>query len=124
MPGQRQTPLLERVRRQIRFLHYSIRTEEAYVSHVKRFILFHKKRHPSEMGVDEVRHYLSHLADEGRVSASTQNRALPALLFLYREVRGRWRARPPRRHSPPHGPAPLRVGAEADGVASACGSRT
>jgi len=85
---QRQLPLLERVRRQIRLLHYSIRTEEAYVSHVKRFILFHRKRHPSEMGADEIRQYVSHLANEGRVSASTQNQALSALLFLYREVLG------------------------------------
>jgi integron integrase len=85
---ERQPPLLECVRRQIRLLHYSIRTEEAYVSHVKRFILFHKKRHPSEMGVEEIRQYLSHLANEGRVSASTQNQALSALLFLYREVLG------------------------------------
>ena len=88
MSDQRQLPLLERVRRQIRLLHYSIRTEEAYVSHVKRFILFHRKRHPSEMGADEIRQYVSHLANEGRVSASTQNQALSALLFLYREVLG------------------------------------
>jgi integron integrase len=85
---QSQMPLLDRLRRQIRLLHYSIRTEEAYVQWVRRFILFHKKRHPSEMGVDEVRHFLSHLANEGRVSASTQNQALSALLFLYREVLG------------------------------------
>ncbi|MBA3241072.1 MAG: phage integrase N-terminal SAM-like domain-containing protein [Acidobacteria bacterium] len=65
-----------------------MRTEEAYVSHVKRFILFHRKRHPSEMGADEIRQYVSHLANEGRVSASTQNQALSALLFLYREVLG------------------------------------
>ncbi|HEU4593942.1 MAG TPA: integron integrase [Pyrinomonadaceae bacterium] len=88
MSDERQLPLLERVRRQIRLLHYSIRTEEAYVSHVKRFILFHRKRHPSEMGADEIRQYVSHLANEGRVSASTQNQALSALLFLYREVLG------------------------------------
>jgi site-specific recombinase XerD len=81
-------PLLERLRRHVRLLHYSIRTEEAYAQWAKRFILFHHKRHPSEMGVDEVRHFLSHLANEGRVSASTQNQALSALHFLYREVLG------------------------------------
>jgi integron integrase len=85
---QRQLPLLDRLRRHVRLLHYSIRTEEAYAHWVRRFVLFHKKRHPSEMGTDEVRHFLSHLANEGRVSASTQNQALSALLFLYREVLG------------------------------------
>ena len=81
-------PLLERVRHHARLKHYSIRTEEAYVRTVKRFILFHGKRHPAEMGAEEIRQYLSHLATEGRVSASTQNQALSALLFLYREVLG------------------------------------
>lgn len=80
--------LLERVRDHIRVKHYSIRTEEAYVQAIKRFILFHHKRHPKEMGADEIRQYLTHLATEGRVSASTQNQALSALLFLYREVLG------------------------------------
>lgn len=88
MTRQRQSPLLDRVRNHIRLLHYSIRTEEAYVLHVKRFILFHHKRHPQEMGADESRQYRSHLATEGRVSASTQNQARAALLFLYREVLG------------------------------------
>ncbi len=88
MSDRPQPPLLDRLRRQIRLLHYSIRTEEAYVSHVRRFILFHKKRHPAEMGADEVRQYLSHLANEGRVPASTQNQVPSALLFLYREVGG------------------------------------
>ena len=86
---QQQGPsLLDRVRHYIRLKHYSIRTEEAYVHHVKRFILFHRKRHPAEMGAAEIRQYLSHLAVEGHVSASTQNQALAALLFLYREVLG------------------------------------
>ena len=88
MPQQQGSSLLDRVRHHIRLKHYSIRTEEAYVHHVKRFILFHRKRHPAEMGVDEIRQYLSHLAIEGRVSASTQNQALAALLFLYRGVLG------------------------------------
>jgi len=70
----------------MRLRHYSIRTEEAYVACVRRFILFHHKRHPREMGVDEIRQYLSHLATVGQVAASTQNVALSALLFLYREV--------------------------------------
>jgi len=78
--------LLERVRRIIRLKHYSFRTEEAYVQSIKRFILFHHKRHPQEMGADEIRQYLSYLATEGQVAASTQNQALAALLFLYRDV--------------------------------------
>src|SRR5207253_511976 len=81
-------PLLERMRRVVRVKHYSIRTEEAYVQVVRRFILFHNKRHPSEMGAEEIRQYLSHLANAGNVAASTQNQALSALLFLYREVLG------------------------------------
>lgn len=80
--------LLDQVRHQIRLRHYSIRTEEAYVQTIRRFILFHNKRHPREMGAEEIRQYLSHLATEGNVSASTQNQALSALLFLYREVLG------------------------------------
>ena len=78
--------LLDQVRSAIRLRHYSIRTEEAYVNVIRRFILYHQKRHPTEMGVDEIRQYLSHLATDGHVTASTQNVALAALLFLYREV--------------------------------------
>ncbi|MCP9493508.1 MAG: integron integrase [Pyrinomonadaceae bacterium MAG19_C2-C3] len=78
--------LLDQVREVMRLRHYSIRTEEAYVNLAKRFILFHNKRHPREMGVDEIRQFLSHLAIEGNVAASTQNVALAALLFLYKEV--------------------------------------
>jgi site-specific recombinase XerD len=81
--------LLNQVREHLRLKHYSIRTEEAYVQTVKRFILYHNKRHPQEMGVDEIRQYLSHLATQGHVAASTQNVALAALLFLYREVLGK-----------------------------------
>jgi integron integrase len=80
--------LLDQVRYRVRTLHYSLRTETAYVDWIKRFILFHGKRHPSEMGVMEVEAFLSHLAVERKVSASTQNQALAALLFLYREVLG------------------------------------
>ncbi|HEX8845334.1 MAG TPA: integron integrase [Pyrinomonadaceae bacterium] len=78
--------LLDQVRSAIRLRHYSIRTEEAYVNVIRRFILYHRKRHPREMGADEIRQYLSHLATDEHVAASTQNVALAALLFLYREV--------------------------------------
>jgi integrase len=78
--------LLDSVRAAARLRHLSLRTESAYSGWIKRFILFHKKRHPAEMGVEEVRQFLAHLAVEGRVSASTQNVALCALLFLYRDV--------------------------------------
>ncbi len=83
-----QPRLLDRVREAIRVRHYSLRTEEAYVAWIRRFILFHKKRHPSEMGEKEINAFLSDLAIHGRVTASTQNQALAALLFLYRRVLG------------------------------------
>jgi integron integrase len=73
----------------IRARHYSIRTEEAYVAWIKRFIFFHGKRHPMEMGDVEVNQFLTDLAVNKKVSASTQNQALSALLFLYRHVLGR-----------------------------------
>jgi integron integrase len=78
--------LLDQVRDRIRVKHYSIRTETQYVHWIRRFILFHGKRHPRDMGPREMEAFLTHLAVEGRVSASTQNQALSALLFLYREV--------------------------------------
>lgn len=78
--------LLDQVRQALRRKHYSIRTEEAYVGWIKRYILFHNKRHPKEMGVVEVEAYLTHLAVDGQVAASTQNQALHALLFLYAAV--------------------------------------
>lgn len=78
--------LLDRVRDQVRVKHYSYRTEETYVQWIRRFILFHNKRHPSEMGGDEVNAFLTHLAVHENVAASTQNQALSAILFLYREV--------------------------------------
>jgi integron integrase len=78
--------LLDQVRDRIRVKHYSIRTETQYVQWTKRFILFHGKRHPRDMGPKEIEAFLTHLAVEGNVSASTQNQALSALLFLYREV--------------------------------------
>ena len=79
-------PLLQRVRERIRVRHYSIRTEQAYCDWIKRFVIFHGKRHPSELGAAEVEGFLTSLAVEGRVSASTQNQAKSALLFLYKEV--------------------------------------
>ncbi len=80
------SPLLEQVRTVARLKHLSLRTEESYVHTIKRFILFHGKRHPSALGADDIRAYLAHLALEEQVSASTQNAALYALLFLYRDV--------------------------------------
>lgn len=78
--------LLDRVRGALRVAHYSVRTETAYLDWIRRFILFHRKRHPQEMGADEIREFLTHLATERNVAASTQNQALSALLFLYRVV--------------------------------------
>jgi integron integrase len=78
--------LLDQVRQKIRLKGYSYQTEKTYVQWIKRFILFHQKRHPSEMGKDEVEAFLAHLAVDKNVSASTQNQALSALLFLYRDV--------------------------------------
>jgi site-specific recombinase XerD len=84
--GSRKPKLLDQVRLAIRTRHYSIRTEEAYVQWIKRFILFHNKRHPKEMGADEVSQFLSDLAVKRHVAASTQNQALSAIIFLYQEV--------------------------------------
>ncbi len=81
--------LLDLVRAAIRVRHYSRSTEKAYVGWIRRFILFHGKRHPDRMAADELTRFLSHLAVVGMVSASTQNQALSALLFLYRDVLGR-----------------------------------
>jgi integron integrase len=84
--SQQSPKLLDRVREEIRLRHYSIRTEETYVDWSRRFILFHNKRHPKDMGAEEVTAFLTYLATERKVSASTQNQAKSALLFLYREV--------------------------------------
>ena len=80
--------LFDQVRAKVRLKHYSIRTETQYVHWVKRFIVFHGKRHPKDMSAAEVEAFLSHLAVDGNVAASTQNQALSALLFLYRDVLG------------------------------------
>ncbi len=78
--------LLEQVRATIRARQYSLRTEQAYVSWIRRFILFHDKRHPETMGAREVEAFLSHLANDKKVAAATQNQALNALVFLYRAI--------------------------------------
>jgi integron integrase len=80
---------LDQVRDKLRKLHYSPRTEDAYVAWIKRYIWFHGKRHPREMGAAEVESFLSHLATGRGVSASTQNQALCGLLFLYKQVLGK-----------------------------------
>jgi integrase len=78
--------LLAQIRALLRTKHYALRTEQAYIHWVKRFIFFHGKRHPKDMGAPEIESFLSHLATERTVAASTQNQALAALLFLYRDV--------------------------------------
>ena len=82
MPEKR---LRDQVRDLARLRHLSLRTEEAYWNWIKRFILFHHKRHPREMSAEEISEFLTHLAVVGRVAASTQNQALNALVFLYRQ---------------------------------------
>ncbi len=87
MPHTQDPPkLLQQVQAKLRVKHYSIRTERTYLDWAKRYILFHRKKHPAKMGAQEVEAFLSHLAVEGNVAASTQNQAKSALLFLYREV--------------------------------------
>ncbi len=81
--------LLDQLKESLRARHYSPRTEKTYHNWVKRFIYFHKVRHPAEMGESEINAFLTHLAVTDNVSASTQNQALSALLFLYRHVIGR-----------------------------------
>ena len=80
------SPLLEQVRSAIRVRHYSYRTEQTYLLWIKRYILFHNKRHPLAMGEQEITAFLTHLAVDKHVAASTQNQALSALLFLYKDV--------------------------------------
>jgi integron integrase len=86
-PEEGQRPkLLDQVRHAIRTRHYSPRTEDAYVHWIRRYVVFHEKRHPSTLGAPDVSRFLTWLAVERHVSASTQNQALSALLFLYRQV--------------------------------------
>lgn len=86
--SRQQPKLLDRMRESIRVKHYSLATEKTYIHWAKRFIIFHNKRHPAEMGAPEVEAFLSDLATERNVSASTQNQAMHAILFLYRDVLG------------------------------------
>jgi len=86
--GAQPPRLLARLREALRVRHYSLRTERAYVDWVRRFVVFHGKRHPEQLGAVEVQAFLTHLAVERTVSSSTQNQAKAALLFLYREVLG------------------------------------
>jgi integron integrase len=78
--------LLDQVRDSLRLRHYSLRTEATYIQWIKRFILYHEKRHPLEMGEQEITSFLTHLAVDKHVAPSTQNQALAAILFLYKEV--------------------------------------
>lgn len=86
VPQMSSPKLLDQVRTVARLKDYSIKTEQAYVHWIKRYIFFHQKRHPTEMAESEIRQFLSHLAVRLNVSASTQTVALSALLFLYRDV--------------------------------------
>ena len=85
-PQPRPKKLLDQVREVIRVKHYSYRTEETYIQWIRRYILFHNKRHPKDMGVPEIEAFLTHLAVDKHVAAATQNQALSALIFLYRQV--------------------------------------
>ena len=78
--------LLDQMSDAIRLKHYSLRTEETYLDWVRRYILFHNKRHPKDMGEAEISQYISYLATVGNVAASTQNQALNAIVFLYKKV--------------------------------------
>ena len=84
--NERQYSLLGMVRRQLRLKRMSPRTEEAYVGWIRRFVVFHGKRHPSNLGERDIAAFLTHLAVQRRVSASTQNQALASILFLYGQV--------------------------------------
>ena len=86
-PAESQPPkLLEQVVTRMRVKHYSLRTEKSYVDWIKRYIFHFNKRHPKDLGANEVEQFLTYLVVEGKVAASTQNQAKSALLFLYKEV--------------------------------------
>jgi integron integrase len=87
-PIQKEKKLLDQMREALQAQHYSGRTEDTYVDWAKRYILFHNKRHPKDMGNPQVEAFITHLAVERKVAASTQNQALSAIIFLYREVLG------------------------------------
>jgi integron integrase len=86
IPNDKHPKLLNQVQNRIRCKHYSIRTEQSYIDWIKRFILYHGKRHPADMGEVEISDFLTYLAVKKKVAASTQNQALSAILFLYREI--------------------------------------
>src|SRR5262249_34462207 len=86
LPWPQPPRVLDQMRLLLRTRHYARNTEDCYVQWARRFILFHRVRHPRTMGASEVEQFLGHLATDGRVSASTQNQAFNALLFLYRHV--------------------------------------
>lgn len=85
-PSQRPVSLLDRVREEIRLRHYSLSTETSYIDWIKRYLRFHQMQHPRAVGPVGIRSFLAHLAIDGNVSAATQNQALNALVFLYRQV--------------------------------------
>ncbi|TAK97608.1 MAG: integron integrase [Aquabacterium sp.] len=89
LPPLQANRLLDQVKERIRYLHFSLRTEEAYLYWVRAFVLFHGKRHPRDLGLQEVEAFLSHLANERHVAASTHKQALSALIFMYGKVLGR-----------------------------------
>ncbi len=86
MNGNQPPKLLDQVRQKIRFLHYSPKTEQSYVHWIRRYILFHNKRHPKEMGGEELSQFLNYLVNKENVAASTQNQALTAIIFLYKQI--------------------------------------
>src|SRR5215211_8004046 len=85
-PPGKSKKLLEQYSEFLRNRHYSLRTEKTYIGWVRQYILYHKKRHPREMGVSEINEFITHLVNQKTVAASTQNQAISAILFLYRNV--------------------------------------
>ena len=88
MEPSKSPKLLDQVRQKIRYLHYSNKTEQAYIQWIRRYILFHGKRHPRNMRGDEISGFLNYLVNKENISASTQNQALSALIFLYKQISG------------------------------------
>jgi integron integrase len=86
LDGSKPKKLLDQVSETLRTKHYAYRTEQTYLDWIKRYIIFHKKRHPKDMGASEIREFIAYLATERKVAASTQNQALSAIIFLYRMV--------------------------------------
>ncbi len=112
LPPLQAPRLLDQVRERVRYLHYSIRTEQAYVHWVRAFVRFHHMRHPREMGQPEIEALLSWLAADRQVAVSTHRQALSALLFLYQKVFGQdlpWMQSIGRPHRPPRLPVVLSV---------------